>query len=208
MPIIRSSRLYVCYCHLWCALLVAGCRWSGAGQQGVRPGRGMLHEYAQHVSGTSMTIIRSSRLYVCYCHLWCSVLVAGCRWSGAGQQGVRPGRGMLHEYAHHVSGTSMTIIRSSRLYVCYCHLWCAVLVAGCRWSGAVQQGVRPGRGILHEYAQHVSDTSMPIIRSSRLYVCFCHLWCALLVAGCRWSGAGQQGVRPGRGMLHESRHIK
>ena len=24
-----------------------------------------------------------------------------------------------------------------------------------------------------------------------------------LVAGCRGSGAGQQGVRPGRGMLHE-----
>ena len=27
-----------------------------------------------------------------------------------------------------------------------------------------------------------------------------------LVAGCRGSGAGQQGVRPGRGMLHDSRH--
>ena len=26
-----------------------------------------------------------------------------------------------------------------------------------------------------------------------------------LVAGCRGSGAGQQGVRPGRGMLHDSR---
>jgi hypothetical protein len=25
-----------------------------------------------------------------------------------------------------------------------------------------------------------------------------------LVAGCRGSGAGQQGVRPGRGMLHDS----
>jgi hypothetical protein len=24
-----------------------------------------------------------------------------------------------------------------------------------------------------------------------------------LVVGCRWSGAGQQGVRPGRGMLHD-----
>jgi len=30
-------------------------------------------------------------------------------------------------YALHVSGTSIPIIRSSRLYVCYCRLWCAVL---------------------------------------------------------------------------------
>ena len=30
--------------------------------------------YAQHVSGTSMPIIRSSRLYVCYFRLWCSVV--------------------------------------------------------------------------------------------------------------------------------------
>ena len=30
--------------------------------------------YAQHVLGTSMPIIRSSRLYVCYCRLWCAVL--------------------------------------------------------------------------------------------------------------------------------------
>jgi len=30
-------------------------------------------------------------------------------------------------------GISMTIIRSSRLYVCYCRLWCAVL--GCWLSG-------------------------------------------------------------------------
>ena len=33
--------------------------------------------YTQHVTGTSMPIIRSSRLYVCYCRLWCAVL--GCR---------------------------------------------------------------------------------------------------------------------------------
>jgi len=31
-----------------------------------------------------------------------------------------------------VSGTFMPIIRSSRLYVCYYRLWCAVL--GCSWS--------------------------------------------------------------------------
>ena len=32
------------------------------------------------------------------------------------------------------------------------------------------------------YAQHVSATCMPIIRSSRLYVCYYRLWCAVL--GC------------------------
>ena len=26
-----------------------------------------------------------------------------------------------------------------------------------------------------------------------------------LIAGCRWSGAGQQPMRPGRGMLHDCR---
>ena len=36
--------------------------------------------YAQYVLGTSMPIIRSSRLYVCYCRLWCAVL--GCWLSG------------------------------------------------------------------------------------------------------------------------------
>ena len=33
-----------------------------------------IHYYAQHVSGTSMPIIRSLRLYVCYYRLWCAVL--------------------------------------------------------------------------------------------------------------------------------------
>ena len=36
------------------------------------------------------------------------------------------------------------------------------------------------------YAQHVSGTSVPIIRSSRLYVCICRLWWA--VFGCCLSG--------------------
>ena len=41
----------------------------------------LLHiEYAQHVSGTSMLIIRSSRLYACCYRLWCAVL--GCWLSG------------------------------------------------------------------------------------------------------------------------------
>ena len=30
--------------------LIAGCRGSGAGQQALRPGRGMLHDYSRAVS--------------------------------------------------------------------------------------------------------------------------------------------------------------
>jgi len=36
-------------------------------------------------------------------------------------------------------------------------------------------------------AQHVSGAHMPIIRSSRLYLCYCLIWCVmpwLLVVGC------------------------
>ena len=43
------------------------------------------------------------------------------------------------------------------------------------------------------YAQHVSGTSVPIIRRSRLYVCYYCLWCAML---CCWLLGGQvQGIR-------------
>ena len=58
----------------------------------------LLHiRYAQQVSGTSVPIIWSSRLYVCYCRLWCAVL--DCWLSGVRckQQSMRPGRGMLHD---------------------------------------------------------------------------------------------------------------
>jgi len=38
----------------------------------------------------------------------------------------------------------------------------------------------PLNGLLHlQYAQHISGTSMPIIRSLRLYVCYYCLWCAM-----------------------------
>ena len=49
---------------------------------------------------------------------------------------------------------------------------------------------------------------MPIIRSSRIYVCICRLLCAVL--GCLLSGVRcrQQGVRPGRGMLYNISAIK
>jgi len=45
----------------------------------------------------------------------------------------------------------------------------------------------PLNGLLHlQYAQRVSDTSLPIIMNSRLYVCYYRLWCAVL--GCWLSG--------------------
>ena len=43
--------------------------------------------------------------------------------------------------------------------------------------------------------QHVSGTSIPIIRSSRLYMCYYRLWCALLdwwLSGVRCRAAGCQ----------------
>ena len=51
----------------------------------------------------------------------------------------------------------------------------------------------PLNGLLHlQYAQRVSDTFMPIIRSSRLYVRYYRLWCAipwLLVVGGQVQGS-------------------
>jgi len=45
----------------------------------------------------------------------------------------------------------------------------------------------PLNDLLHlQYAQHVSGTSMPVIRSSRLYVCYYLLWCAMLGCWLSW----------------------
>ena len=44
MPIIRGSRLHVCYYRLWCAVLGCWLSGSGAGQQAMCPGRGMFHD--------------------------------------------------------------------------------------------------------------------------------------------------------------------
>jgi hypothetical protein len=78
----------------------------------------LILQSVQHVSGTYMPIIRSSRLYLCYsmwcvvpwvlvvggqvqdgrlcvrdegCCMVCSALVAGSRRTGAGRQAMRPG---------------------------------------------------------------------------------------------------------------------
>jgi len=77
----------------------------------------LLHlQSAQHVSGTYMPIIRSSRLYLCCYRKWCVIpwlLVVGSQ-----EQGSR-----MRESAHMV---------------------CNALVAGGRQSGAGQQAMRPG----------------------------------------------------------------
>jgi hypothetical protein len=54
------------------------------------------------------------------------------------------------------------------------------------------------------YAQHVLGTSMPIIRSPRLYLCICRLWCAVL--GCWLSGVRYRATECAsrKGVLHES----
>jgi len=67
--------------------LVAGCRGSGAGQQGVRPERGMLHFYAHHQELETICVL----LPPVVCSVW--LLVVG--GSGAGQQAMRSGRGMF-----------------------------------------------------------------------------------------------------------------
>jgi len=63
-------------------------------------------------------------------------------------------------------------------------------------SLSVRRGINVGKktnqmllnALLHLYsAQHVSGTYMPVIRSSRLYLCYYRIWCVmpwLLVVGC------------------------
>ena len=60
------------------------------------------------------------------------------------------------------------------------------------------------------YAQHFSGTSMPIIRSSRLYVCYYRLWCAmpsLLVVGGQVQGSRLCGRDEGCCMTVQSCNI-
>ena len=55
----------------------------------------------------------------------------------------------------------------------------------------------PLNGSLHlRYAQHVSGTSMPIIRRWRICVLLPPMVCDALVAGCWRSDAGQPAMRP------------
>ena len=53
-----GARDYVCYYRLWCAVLGCWLSGSGAGQQAMRPGRGMLHNsVVQHPSSWTHSLL-------------------------------------------------------------------------------------------------------------------------------------------------------
>ena len=145
-----------------------------------------------------MPIIRSSRLYVFYCRVWCAVL--GCWLSGVSCRaaGCASRKGMLHEvqnpsfWTHTLlplcsmqiregcvtSKTQLTFRREEKPTRRHCMLYCTYNVLNmfrallCPSSGALD------------------------------YTCVIAAYgVQCLAAGCRWSRAGQKGVNPGRGML-------
>ena len=81
--------------------------------------------------------------------------------------------------AQHVSGTTMPIIRSSRVLYSSCCLW----FSSC-WSGVELRVMcpvcrmlqRPANRTHNSQLQHVSDTTMPTVRSSRVLYNGCCLW--------------------------------
>jgi len=74
------------------------------------PLNGLLHlKYAQHVSGTSMPIIRSSRLYVCYYRLRCAVL--SCWLSGVRSRAVGAAS-RKRDVAHILSAINHSVVSS------------------------------------------------------------------------------------------------
>ena len=87
---------------------------------------------AQYVSGTTMPIIRSSRVLYSGCCLWYLVLWFSSCWSGVQLRVMCPVCRML--LAQHVSGTTMPIIRSSRVLYSGCCLWYFVLWFSNCWS--------------------------------------------------------------------------
>jgi len=94
---------------------------------------------AQHVLGTTMPIIRSSRVLYIGCCLWYFVLRFSSCWPGVELWVVCPVCRMLQ----HVSGTTVPIIRSSRALYSGCCLWYFVLrFSGC-WSGVELRVVCP-----------------------------------------------------------------
>ena len=128
-------------------------------------------------------------------------LAADCLGSGAGQQGVSQGRGMLHEvqqpsfWTHTLlplcsmrigedwvtSKTQLTLGRAEKPTRHHCMLYCTYDML--KMFGAL---LCPSSGAL-EYTCVIAAYGVQC-----------------LAGGCRGSGAGQQGVRPGRGMLHDA----
>ena len=89
MPIIRNWGLHVCYYRLWCAM-----SWLLAVEGQVQNSRLCVraegccstlvgHFYVHHQELETICVLLLPVV--------CSVLVAGCRRSGTGQQDMRPG---------------------------------------------------------------------------------------------------------------------
>ena len=170
MPIIRSSRLYMYYYRLLCAMIgcwLSGVRCRAAGfeprkRDVARRGREekptrchrMLYYTYDTFNMFRALLCQSSGApdYMCVATAYgVQCFVAGCRGSGAGQQALSPGRGMLrvavekksqldvtecfikltihstcfgHFYAHHQEHETICVLL---------RLWCAML--GCWLSG-------------------------------------------------------------------------
>ena len=92
--------------------------------------------------------------------------------------------------AQRVSGTTMPIIRSSRALYSGCCLWCFVLWFSICWYGVELRVMCPVCRVLQILllAQHVSGTTMPIIRSSRVLYSGCCLWYFVLWFSICWTG--------------------
>ena len=100
--------------------------------------------------------------------------------------------------AKHVSGTTMPIIRSSRVLYSGCYLWYFVLWFSSCWSGVELRVMCPVCRMLQILllAQHVSGTTMPIIRSSRVLYSGCCLWYLVLWFSSCWSGVELRAMCP------------
>ena len=93
-------------------------------------------------------------------------------------------------------GTTMPIIRSSRVLYSGCCLWYFVLWFSSSWSGLELKGMCPVCRMLVYSAQHVLGITMPIIRSSRVLYSGCCLWYFVLWFSSSWSGVELRVMRP------------
>ena len=109
---------------------------------------------AQHISGTTMPIIRRSRVLYSGCCLWYFVLWFSSRWPGVELRFMCPVCRMLVYWVCFVACTQLDATEVFLLQI----LW---------------------------LVQHVSGTTMPIIRSSRLLYSGCCLWYFVLCPVCR-----------------------
>ena len=109
-------------------------------------------------------------------------LAAGCRGSRAGQKGVNPGRGMLPKcnipLPWRTTCCPYALCKFEKVGLRQKHNWLCV-----EKKNQLDLTVC---FIALRICSTCLGTSMPIIRSSRQYVCYCRVWCAVL--GCWLSG--------------------